>query len=253
MSLFRKVYKFRQKTAYQMKHRRSSLILREKSPFFIMSDDDDQIQDITSDQYLQLGIDAFPNFTHLFQLLSQEDDDLKDEIAELLPEETPSVSSLPDDSIFDQFLMSSDDSDFNPTSPGPSSPCNDEGACEAKERSKGKMKPRRRNRRKPLESKTLLAQCLLQWLDDPEHNPAAITWISKEQGLFQITDSSRISALWGSKKDNKKEMNHEKLSRALRHYYKDGTLERLSNKRRLCYKFSDAAMRKFSAHFANDS
>lgn len=99
-------------------------------------------------------------------------------------------------------------------------------------------------------AKTLLAQCILQWLDDPEHNPSAITWISKTEGLFQITDSSRISSLWGSKKGNKKEMNHEKLSRALRHYYKDGTLDRLDKKKRLCYKFSESAMKKFNSHFA---
>ena len=97
--------------------------------------------------------------------------------------------------------------------------------------------------------KTLLAQCLLQWLDDPQHNPQAIKWISKKDGLFQIIDSTRISSLWGGKKENKKKMNHEKLSRALRHYYKDGTLEKQSNKKRLCYKFSKSAMQKFNIYF----
>ncbi|XP_065070478.1 ETS homologous factor-like isoform X2 [Rhopilema esculentum] len=114
-----------------------------------------------------------------------------------------------------------------------------------------KKRKDKRNRRKPLETKTLLAQCLLQWLEDSRYNPSAITWLSKRDGLFQITNSATISTLWGSRKGNKKVMNHEKLSRALRHYYKDGTLERMENKKKLCYKFTSQAMQKFSAFFSN--
>ena len=101
-----------------------------------------------------------------------------------------------------------------------------------------------------ISDKTLLAQCLLQWLSSPQHNPNAIRWLSKREGLFQITNSTKISSLWGNKKDNKKKMNHEKLSRALRHYYKDGTLVKQPHKKRLCYKFSESAMKKFAMYFS---
>ena len=92
----------------------------------------------------------------------------------------------------------------------------------------------------------------MEWLENPDYNPDAIKWISKEDGLFQITNSTTISSLWGNEKGNTK-MNHEKLSRALRHYYKDGTLERITNKRKLCYKFSEAAMVKFKVLQTNNS
>eukprot|EP00795_Rhopilema_esculentum_P011319 gene11319-21509_t len=154
--------------------------------------------------------------------------------------------------------VSRDELDTEPTSPtcstaeppsvseqGATSECGEVAGFATKKRKD------KRNRRKPLETKTLLAQCLLQWLEDSRYNPSAITWLSKRDGLFQITNSATISTLWGSRKGNKKVMNHEKLSRALRHYYKDGTLERMENKKKLCYKFTSQAMQKFSAFFSN--
>ncbi len=84
----------------------------------------------------------------------------------------------------------------------------------------------------------------MEWLEDERYNPAAIKWICKAEGLFQITDSIAIANLWGDMKGNSK-MTLEKLSRALRHYYKDGTLERIEGKKKLYYKFSEAAMAKF--------
>ncbi len=85
----------------------------------------------------------------------------------------------------------------------------------------------------------------MEWLEDPAYNPEVITWTSKEEGLFQIKDSVTVAKLWGSMKGNDK-MTHEKLSRALRHYYNDGTLVKIdSGKRKLHYKFSAAAMKKF--------
>ena len=99
-------------------------------------------------------------------------------------------------------------------------------------------------------AKTLLAKSLIGWLESAEYNPSAIRWISRSSGEFKITDSVLIAKLWGSVKDNKS-MTHEKISRALRHYYKDGTLVRVEpeqKKKKLCYQFTDAALKKFNIH-----
>ena len=90
----------------------------------------------------------------------------------------------------------------------------------------------------------MLAKSILEWLLNNEYNPSYIKWISKNEGIFQITNSKKIAGLWGAIKGNPR-MNYEKLSRALRHYYRDGTLERIENKKRLLYKFSSRALQKY--------
>jgi len=180
---------------------------------------------------------------------------------DLLPDYDDSVTKInefsdaPDPGLID-FGPSSDESDLDPPDPIPKatdapSPSDSvaSGVDATQNIPRTSTPPPGRIRRKPLETKTLLAQCLLQWLSSSQHNPDAIRWLSKREGLFQITNSAKISSLWGSKKENKKKMNHEKLSRALRHYYKDGTLVKQPHKRRLCYKFSESAMKKFSMYF----
>merc|ERR1719270_2406127 len=69
----------------------------------------------------------------------------------------------------------------------------------------------------------------------PRYNPSVIRWEVEEEGEFRIVDSSMVARLWATVKGNKK-MNYEKLSRAMRYYYKHKVFEIVPNKR-LVYKF----------------
>ncbi|KAK6191449.1 hypothetical protein SNE40_003136 [Patella caerulea] len=79
----------------------------------------------------------------------------------------------------------------------------------------------------------LLWKFLLQKLDDPNNN--CVSWVSKKEGTFKFEDTVTISKEWGSRK-RKSDMNFEKLSRGIRHYYKSGLMSRVSSER-LVYKF----------------
>ena len=93
-----------------------------------------------------------------------------------------------------------------------------------------------------LSDKKILIQSLVRYLGRPEMNPTCITWCCKEDGIFRIVDSAAVAKEWGKEKGNDS-MTYEKLSRALRHYYKAGLLERyIPEKRRLWYKLSKSAM-----------
>ncbi|XP_060705555.1 uncharacterized protein LOC132831424 isoform X3 [Hemiscyllium ocellatum] len=73
---------------------------------------------------------------------------------------------------------------------------------------------------------------------NPTENSEILRWEDRQAGIFRVIKSNTFAQLWGSKKNNK-EMNYEKLSRALRHYYKSGILERVDG--RLTYKFGEKA------------
>ncbi|PIO24338.1 hypothetical protein AB205_0008170, partial [Aquarana catesbeiana] len=72
----------------------------------------------------------------------------------------------------------------------------------------------------------------------PEDNHGTLDWEDQEQGIFRVVKSEALAQLWGQRKRNNR-MNYEKLSRAMRHYYKTGILERVD--RRLVYKFGKNA------------
>ncbi|OWF55665.1 protein C-ets-2-like [Mizuhopecten yessoensis] len=63
-----------------------------------------------------------------------------------------------------------------------------------------------------------------------------IRWISCKEGTFRFVDTAEISKMWGAKK-RKNDMNFEKLSRGIRHYYKSGFMRR-EDGTRLVYKFN---------------
>ena len=46
-----------------------------------------------------------------------------------------------------------------------------------------------------------------------------IRWVDEERGVFQILDPTGVASEWGRVK-NRKNMTYEKMSRALRYYYK---------------------------------
>lgn len=69
----------------------------------------------------------------------------------------------------------------------------------------------------------------------PECNPGLIKWEDRSEGVFRFLKSEAVAQLWGEKKNNSS-MTYEKLSRAMRYYYKREILERVDG-RRLVYKF----------------
>lgn len=79
-----------------------------------------------------------------------------------------------------------------------------------------------------------ITQWILSLLRDPQYNPRVITWENEDDGIFYITDTTKYAKLWGERKKNPS-MNYEKLSRAMRYYYKNGEL--ISVEKRTTYQF----------------
>ncbi|XP_026053023.1 ETS-related transcription factor Elf-3-like [Carassius auratus] len=69
----------------------------------------------------------------------------------------------------------------------------------------------------------------------PEKNQGLMKWEDRRDGVFKFLKSEAVAQLWGQKKKNSS-MTYEKLSRAMRYYYKREILERVDG-RRLVYKF----------------
>ncbi|XP_067935813.1 transcription factor ETV6-like isoform X2 [Watersipora subatra] len=72
-------------------------------------------------------------------------------------------------------------------------------------------------------------------LFDSRYNPSLVKWEDREEGIFKFVKSDQVAKLWGKKKNNPA-MTYEKLSRAMRYYYRRQILERIDG-RRLVYKF----------------
>ncbi|KAJ8252648.1 hypothetical protein COCON_G00219600 [Conger conger] len=70
---------------------------------------------------------------------------------------------------------------------------------------------------------------------NPDRHPGLIKWEDRTAGVFRFLKSEAVAQLWGKKKNNSS-MTYEKLSRAMRYYYKREILERVDG-RRLVYKF----------------
>ncbi|KAI1282038.1 ETS homologous factor [Halotydeus destructor] len=73
----------------------------------------------------------------------------------------------------------------------------------------------------------------------PETNPSLIRWERREEGIFKFVQSDKVAKLWGQRKQNPR-MTYEKLSRAMRYYYKSQVLLPVFG-RRLVYKFGPNA------------
>ncbi|KAK3596166.1 hypothetical protein CHS0354_000196 [Potamilus streckersoni] len=84
-----------------------------------------------------------------------------------------------------------------------------------------------------------LWEFLWNLLRDPRFNPSYICWENEAEGKFRIVKSKELAKLWGSKKGNAK-MTYEKLSRAMRYYYKGKVLAPVIGKR-LVYSFGPRA------------
>lgn len=82
----------------------------------------------------------------------------------------------------------------------------------------------------------LLWDFLQQLLNDPaQRYTSYIAWKNRETGVFKITDPAGLAKLWGIQK-NHLSMNYDKMSRALRYYYRVNILRKVQGERH-CYQF----------------
>jgi len=82
----------------------------------------------------------------------------------------------------------------------------------------------------------LLWDFLQQLLNDAQQRYISyIAWKNKDTGVFKIVDPSGLARLWGIQK-NHLSMNYDKMSRALRYYYRVNILRKVQGERH-CYQF----------------
>lgn len=82
----------------------------------------------------------------------------------------------------------------------------------------------------------LLWDFLQQLLNDPaQRYTNYIAWKNRDTGVFKIVDPQGLAKLWGIQK-NHLSMNYDKMSRALRYYYRVNILRKVQGERH-CYQF----------------
>lgn len=82
----------------------------------------------------------------------------------------------------------------------------------------------------------LLWDFLQQLLNDPSQRyNNYICWKNRDIGIFKIVDPAGLARLWGIQK-NHLSMNYDKMSRALRYYYRVNILRKVQGERH-CYQF----------------
>ncbi|XP_018903726.2 ets DNA-binding protein pokkuri isoform X2 [Bemisia tabaci] len=82
----------------------------------------------------------------------------------------------------------------------------------------------------------LLWDFLQQLLNDSlQRYTSLIAWRNRESGVFKIVDPPGLAKLWGIQK-NHLSMNYDKMSRALRYYYRVNILKKVQGERH-CYQF----------------
>ncbi|CAG0908320.1 unnamed protein product, partial [Cyprideis torosa] len=80
----------------------------------------------------------------------------------------------------------------------------------------------------------LLWDFLQQLLNDQDQKYTSfISWKNRETGVFKINDPAGLAHLWGIQK-NHLSMNYDKMSRALRYYYRVNILRKVQGERH-CY------------------
>jgi len=94
-----------------------------------------------------------------------------------------------------------------------------------------------------------ISQWIVELLRNPETNPSVIMWEDEPAGKFRVINSNAFAQLWAKVKKNPL-MNYEKLSRAMRYYYRNKEIEMVKGER-LTYKFGPN-MRDFRAKDRND-
>ena len=71
-----------------------------------------------------------------------------------------------------------------------------------------------------------------------------ITWISREEGIFEILDTKTFSLLWGKEKGCKTKMTYDSVSRSLRYYYTQNILHPVEKKRQ--FRFNGKLMKQLN-------
>ncbi|XP_030845108.1 ETS-related transcription factor Elf-2 isoform X2 [Strongylocentrotus purpuratus] len=136
----------------------------------------------------------------------------------------------------------------SPSSPSSSSTSSSSSSIEKRKRGRprkrlsGELGERGVNRRKQSRKAVKgshLWEFILNILKNEAYCPQYIRWEDKERGVFRIVNSKVVANMWGDIKNNPR-MTYEKLSRAMRYYYKREILERV-DKARLVYKFGEKA------------
>ena len=94
-----------------------------------------------------------------------------------------------------------------------------------------------------------ISQWMVTLLRSPATNPSILTWEDESRGKFRVMNSTAFAELWGKVKKNPG-MNYEKLSRAIRYYYKNKEIEVVKGER-LVYAFG-SNMRDFRAKDPKD-
>jgi len=61
-----------------------------------------------------------------------------------------------------------------------------------------------------------LWQFLLEILCDEQHEDI-ISWVQRDQGVFRFVKPKSVAELWGKRRQRKKTMTYEHLSRAMRY------------------------------------
>ncbi|XP_066276493.1 uncharacterized protein [Branchiostoma lanceolatum] len=87
----------------------------------------------------------------------------------------------------------------------------------------------------PVRECRLLWEFLLRLLANEEKYKHAIKWLDKPRKVFRIVNANAIARLWGKQK-NRENMTYEKLSRAMRYYYRMDILVK-EGSQRLTYRF----------------
>ena len=80
-----------------------------------------------------------------------------------------------------------------------------------------------------------LWEFLLELLADKRCLPI-INWSRKEQGEFKLKNAAEVAKKWGAFK-HKSDMTYDKLSRALRCYYRQGIIKKVKNLLIKCLSF----------------
>lgn len=100
-------------------------------------------------------------------------------------------------------------------------------------------RPKLPNKQKPKNSQGKLWEFIRDLLCNRETCPSLICWEDYSQAKFRFVKSDEVAKRWGSRKGNTK-MTYEKLSRAMRYYYKSKIFLPVLG-RRLVYQFGPNA------------
>jgi hypothetical protein len=245
----------------------------------------DELQPFEMDHQLQLGEQVAATFT--LEVMNKTEEASEEEMEEqsdsdedYVPEYSKPVrrksrahqDTFKDDDAFEDANKDSSDSDpdfdpedfeeVRPTKKPQKSrkePTSDYESEELSEEEKPQRKLVSRRSRKPSRnpipqqrkkgSTLKISQWIVELLRNPETNPSVIKWEEEPAGKFRVINSNAFAQLWAKVKNNPA-MNYEKLSRAMRYYYRNKEIEMVKGER-LTYKFGPN-MRDFRAKDRND-